>query len=365
MNIKLAENIKTLRKERRMTQEQLAEALGVTVGAVYKWERNMSTPDISLILEMADLFQVSTDMLLGYQWRAGNAGALLRRIKELTNQKDYDKGTIEAEKALKKYPNSFDIVYHCALLYLAKGEAASRRKALVQAIELLDHACDLLPQNQDEAISEVSIRTQIAKAHLLLGNAEEALFILKKYNACGVNNAAIGMVLGDYFHNADEAEQYLGKAFRSYLDDINDIMVGYANVFFQRKDYDGAINSFLWLRRTLRGIQPVHELTYFDKYDCVLLETIAECYCCMGEFEQARQYLKAALEKAVQYDRAAPDGIQDMQFLRTMHLDDLPTYDAYGKTAMDCLQRRMEPNDDGVPRLWALWQELKKEAMEQ
>lgn len=37
MNI--ADNIKRLRKERLLTQEQLSEALGITVGAVYKWEK--------------------------------------------------------------------------------------------------------------------------------------------------------------------------------------------------------------------------------------------------------------------------------------------------------------------------------------
>ena len=38
MEMRLSENIKKYRKERKMTQEQLAEVLGVTVGAVYKWE---------------------------------------------------------------------------------------------------------------------------------------------------------------------------------------------------------------------------------------------------------------------------------------------------------------------------------------
>ena len=38
MKMMLAENIRTFRKERSLTQEQLAEALGVTAGAVYKWE---------------------------------------------------------------------------------------------------------------------------------------------------------------------------------------------------------------------------------------------------------------------------------------------------------------------------------------
>ena len=42
MEIKLSELISSCRKERGWTQEQLAEALGVTVGAVYKWENGVS-----------------------------------------------------------------------------------------------------------------------------------------------------------------------------------------------------------------------------------------------------------------------------------------------------------------------------------
>ena len=38
MEIRLAENIRAFRKQKQLTQEQLAEVLGVTVGAVYKWE---------------------------------------------------------------------------------------------------------------------------------------------------------------------------------------------------------------------------------------------------------------------------------------------------------------------------------------
>ena len=46
MAVSLAENIRRFRKERALTQEQLAEALGVTVGAVYKWEAGLSQPEL-------------------------------------------------------------------------------------------------------------------------------------------------------------------------------------------------------------------------------------------------------------------------------------------------------------------------------
>ena len=90
MEIKLAENIKKFRKERKLTQEQLAEAMGVSVSAVYKWESNQSTPEIRLILEMADLFHTSTDVLLGYEWRMGGVASAVNRIVTLTKAKEYD-----------------------------------------------------------------------------------------------------------------------------------------------------------------------------------------------------------------------------------------------------------------------------------
>lgn len=52
MKSRLAENIKAFRRERNLTQEQLAEAMGVTVGAVYKWESRQSNPDLNLIIEL-------------------------------------------------------------------------------------------------------------------------------------------------------------------------------------------------------------------------------------------------------------------------------------------------------------------------
>ena len=361
MRVKLAANIRKFRKERKMTQEQLAEAMGVSVSAVYKWESGQSTPEINLILEMADLFNTSTDVLLGYEWRNNHAASAHSRIVTLLKAKNYDEAITEAEKALKSYPNNFNIVYQSALLYLELGEVSEHREQNNRAIELLNHACELIAQNHDDAVSEVSIRTQMAKAHLLLNNTEAALRILKKYNVCGVNNALIGMVLGDYLHDADEAEKYLGKAFAAFADDINSIMVGYANVFFQRKNFDAAIDCFLWLRTVLRGIQPETELTWFDKYDCVILETIAECYCFKGEFDKARNYLKEAVTKAVRYDFATPGEVTDMKFFTTLNIENQPNYDYYGKTAMDCLTRRIQPEDEGVPQLWKLWLEVKEE----
>ena len=66
----IGKRIMTLRKSRGMTQDQLAEQVGVTAQAVSKWENDISCPDINLLPRLAEIFQVTTDSLLGMPEKA-------------------------------------------------------------------------------------------------------------------------------------------------------------------------------------------------------------------------------------------------------------------------------------------------------
>lgn len=65
--LNIGENIFRFRQEKKLTQENLADYLGVTKSAVSKWEKNQSTPDILLLPQLATFFAVSVDELLGYE----------------------------------------------------------------------------------------------------------------------------------------------------------------------------------------------------------------------------------------------------------------------------------------------------------
>ena len=65
MKLNIGETIKRLRKERDITQEELAEILGVTCQSVSRWEKNSCYPDIELIPTIASFFNISTDKLMG------------------------------------------------------------------------------------------------------------------------------------------------------------------------------------------------------------------------------------------------------------------------------------------------------------
>ena len=67
----LGKRIAYHRKRLGMTQEQLAQRVGVSAQAVSKWENNLSCPDITILPELASIFGISVDELLGRTWPAG------------------------------------------------------------------------------------------------------------------------------------------------------------------------------------------------------------------------------------------------------------------------------------------------------
>ena len=111
MNIYFKENIRRLRKERDLTQEALADFLGVSFQAVSKWERGESYPDFEMLPVIADFFSVSTDELLGVD-TAKNEKEILA-ICEKFDKKQYScsEGTVGyfMKDAYKKYPADFRI----------------------------------------------------------------------------------------------------------------------------------------------------------------------------------------------------------------------------------------------------------------
>lgn len=61
----IGENIKELRKDKKISQQTLAEKIGVSQKAIDYWERGVNEPKATYIVKLADFFGVSTDFLLG------------------------------------------------------------------------------------------------------------------------------------------------------------------------------------------------------------------------------------------------------------------------------------------------------------
>ena len=106
------EIIKKLRRQKDMTQEQLAEYLNLSTQAISRWETNSSLPDITLIPVIANIFDVSADTLLGIDITIKD-----KRTEEIINHADEytangykDKSAEILRAGLKEFPNSYKIM---------------------------------------------------------------------------------------------------------------------------------------------------------------------------------------------------------------------------------------------------------------
>lgn len=362
MEIRIAENIRYWRKQRDMLQEQLAEALGVSVGAVSKWERGAAVPELRYLVEMADLFAVSVDTLLGYQVQSGAAKTLEERIHDLQRRKDYQSAAVEAEKALVRFPNDFAIVYRCGKMYQYSGIETGDAKTVARAIELMNRATKLLSQNTDPEISELSIQTEIAHCYLVLGKKDKALEILKKNNAGGIHDALIGLTYATAEeYEPKEAAPYLMQAFSNALASIVRIMTGYGNYYARQKDYEATLDACLWLIRYLESVKVCEDtVTYVDKICAPFYSECAHLSDLLGRKEDAARYLRKAYQLAKAFDAAPVYNVHQMKFC-IGDTENAVAYDDIGQTVLDAIEQEMGRESYGED-LRTLWRRLKAEA---
>ena len=104
----LSENIKTLRKQKGYSQEQLADKLNVVRQTVSKWEKGYSVPDADMLEELADIFEVQVGDLLGKEIlteeETTDIGEL---VKQLTILNDYFSEKMRRRKKTLKIAKRF------------------------------------------------------------------------------------------------------------------------------------------------------------------------------------------------------------------------------------------------------------------
>ena len=114
--------IKVLRKEKGVTQEELAKNVGVSFQAVSKWENNIALPDITLLPMLAKYFGVSMDELFDFSLRETEA-AIMKIVYEAAEFRESDptKSRRILEDEMKKHPGN-DILLNNLLYVLNYNE---------------------------------------------------------------------------------------------------------------------------------------------------------------------------------------------------------------------------------------------------
>ncbi|MBQ8316268.1 MAG: helix-turn-helix transcriptional regulator [Lachnospiraceae bacterium] len=180
MEIRIGENIKRLRKAKNVTQEQIAEVLGISVTAVSKWERGETYPDITLLFPLAHYFGVSLDELMGYDEERVQA--------EIAETLEYYRSLWLTEptkarevivKAYGDYPNDY-LVMHYYMWNLAGDMADNDKEALLAHKEEFLAICDKILNGCTEETVRLNAWNMRAKLLHAEEKTEEALTIYRE-----------------------------------------------------------------------------------------------------------------------------------------------------------------------------------------
>ena len=193
MEINIGTNVKRLRTEKGVTQEQLAEAMNVTCAAVSKWERGETYPDITLLQPLAYYFGVTLDDLMGYDEEKVN-----QKIEELIAEfwrvyrQDWKAAKKLIEDAYRVYPNDYRIMFRYMGTLGIEDAEPDLELALAKKDELTK-ICDKIIGGCTDGYLRLGAWKMKAVLLHAEGKTEEALRIHSEkcgdwYNTCGQMN---------------------------------------------------------------------------------------------------------------------------------------------------------------------------------
>lgn len=109
-------NIKKLRRERDITQEQLAELLHLTPSAISQWETDRVLPDIAYLPKLANIFRVSADVILGIDVEAKDARIeeIYKEVRELWCTGQRDEAERRCREGLAEFPDAYILMEELA-----------------------------------------------------------------------------------------------------------------------------------------------------------------------------------------------------------------------------------------------------------
>lgn len=135
-HLEIGKRIADLRRQKKITQEQLASMVGVSAGAVSKWETGSSVPDIALLSPLARALNTTLDTLLSFQRELSKeeVSQLKQELTKVFLQEGYAAGKERVLDSLREYPNSTPLKLEATgLLFMYSNLEAQQGEAFLRA----------------------------------------------------------------------------------------------------------------------------------------------------------------------------------------------------------------------------------------
>ncbi len=182
--INIARTLVDKRKEKSITQEELAKYIGVSKASVSKWETGQSYPDITFLPQLAAYFNISIDELMDYkpQMSKEDIRKVYHKLSDDFTLKPYDDVLNNCRDIIKKYYACIPLLLQMGVLILIHSDLAKDKEKTTSSIM---EAKELFIRVKEES-KDIEIIKQAqymeASCYMTLGDSKSALELLKSMN---------------------------------------------------------------------------------------------------------------------------------------------------------------------------------------
>lgn len=227
--LNIGANLIKNRRKRGITQEALAEYMGVSKASVSKWENGATYPDITLLPRLATFFHISIDDLIGYepQMTREDIRCLYRQLCRDFSEKPFAEVMGHSREIAKKYfacaPLLFQIgslyVNHCMLAGSPEGFSRTLEEAIELFIRVREESQDVTLQTQ--------ARNMEAFCLVQLGRSDEVLSLLSTHTALTMSPEPLLASAFQMKGNLTEAKRTLQSGIYQSLLSLVNLMLPY------------------------------------------------------------------------------------------------------------------------------------------
>lgn len=297
--------MRSLRKKRDLTQEQLAEYLGVSFQAVSKWETNSAYPDISLFPIIANFYGVTTDELLGVD---------ITKAKE--KQMEYIKGCQDlqskwllaeavelARKGCYEFPGNLELLDNLSFwLYQSSGITKAN---LDEAIEISKKISE---QSTDTSL-RLRATARLCYCYNAKGEKDKAL----EYAEQLPTHSQTGTYLIARLGLMQEETQFLKGCIQMYYRALSEVIVRYIeSKELSHVEKAEVLNSLLSIQKNIYGELMCDQ--HFEAYEFNIM--IACIYLMANKNDCALDYIEKAFVHAEKYEQYEDNDVYNSVMLK-------------------------------------------------
>lgn len=305
LGLKLGENLKKFRLQRELTQEQLADVLGVSAQAVSRWENGTTYPDITLLPTIASYFEITLDELMGMEnWRSEEQlKELLRQLEENGSKGLIYENILLLRDAVKTYPTNYELqfrlVNQLAFCEYKDGRGLSEEEKISFNREAAEIGNRILSHCTDGAIINQTTQ-QLCYIYSSLGEKEKAIEYAKKLPNIGCTDT---VVLGDLYEG-EQQKTHLKRAIKWYTSIFRCALINLADLGYRNETMSDAERIEI-MKKALAILELVFDDGDYLNYSGTVSIThryIADLAMSEGDYELALSSLEKAAQFAVMSD---------------------------------------------------------------